>query len=354
MGWFEDWIDKGWQFNASWMTGGLSDLALGIKKGIETEGPWYEKIGAGIDRSLDPGGSVDYSLRTLGSILPDSGGFKQALPAIGGAVGGTIGSVLLPGIGTVGGAAAGAGIGSKLAGDTYAAGFLNAGISGATAYAGSALSGALSGLTSGATAGVTSAELAAIADSGIDVGVEGLSQIPMQTAEQAATASAAAATPAGFNPLSSYTMGGSEAATKEAMAQAIYPQSKSPYSMLGNTQQTGEYAKPIMIADQTKKGFDIPWKKIGDIGKELADALGKDGPIVPGMASDGSNPVDIYSDFVNTKGVTNEGLSKATKASLLWDGPMLKPKMKLSDLELGAMIALQNWKNKEDRKNEFI
>ena len=121
---------------------GISDVIYAIDKASHADGKWYDKLFTGIDRAIDPGGIVDYSLRQIGDELPEQ--WKPHLNTAGTVIGGIAGSYA-PGLGKAAGAAMGSNIGSKLAGGTdnydYTGDFLNA----AMAYVGGkAVSGALS------------------------------------------------------------------------------------------------------------------------------------------------------------------------------------------------------------------
>lgn len=108
------------------LTGGIYDLYKGITKGINAEGSFWDKLATGIDRAIDPGGSIDRVTRYVGSKLPQ--GVRNIAPA----AGAIIGSILYP----VAGTAAGYGIGSKLKGEGYKEGFIGAGIAAGSAYLG--------------------------------------------------------------------------------------------------------------------------------------------------------------------------------------------------------------------------
>lgn len=87
-------------------TGGFSDLAAGIQE-YRNGGNFYDLL----DRSIDPGGSVDYSLGEVGDRAPWMGSIADTVaPLIGGVVGGIYGGPW----GAAGGAAAGSGVASKL------------------------------------------------------------------------------------------------------------------------------------------------------------------------------------------------------------------------------------------------
>lgn len=111
------------------LTGGIADAYKGIKTGS-----WSQ----GIDRAIDPGGAIDYSLRGVGKNIPQ--GIRSALPAIGGIVGSYWGPF---------GAAAGSGVGSKLAGADYSDSWRNAGL----AAAGTWLTGGINMQGGGGAAG---------------------------------------------------------------------------------------------------------------------------------------------------------------------------------------------------------
>ena len=214
----------------SMLTFGLSDLTAGINKGLETGDVW-----AGIDRSIDPGGSVDYVTRGLGDIIYSiSPEISQYLSEAGTAIGGAIGSYV-PVIGTGVGAAIGSGIGSKLESGNrdydYGGDFLNAGTSylGGSAvqgiapavsnYLGGGIVGdALGGAASGATRSTLSSLPNAV-ESGnynnlltsalIGGAVGGVGGAFGSTPE---------APPEGMNPLNSYIMGGAASPTYEQFA----------------------------------------------------------------------------------------------------------------------------------------
>lgn len=110
-------------------TAGISDVIYAIDKASHADGEWYDKLFTGIDRAIDPGGIVDYSLREIGDELPEQ--WKPYLNTAGTVIGGIAGSYV-PVLGTAAGAATGSGIGSKLAGGTdnydYTGDFLKAGL----------------------------------------------------------------------------------------------------------------------------------------------------------------------------------------------------------------------------------
>ena len=114
-------------------TGGIADVLYGIEKASHADGEWYDKLFTGIDRAIDPGGTVDYSFRKIGDELPEQ--WKPYLNTAGTVIGGVVGSYV-PVLGNAAGAAIGSGVGSKLAGGTdsydYTGDFIKAGM----AYAG--------------------------------------------------------------------------------------------------------------------------------------------------------------------------------------------------------------------------
>ena len=125
-GWFGGLMDTLGGIGLSALTGGISDTIAGVQK-YQDEG-W----GAGLDRAIDPGGSVDYTLRdVVGPALPDD--VRAVAPAIGTAIGSALGSYI-PIIGTAAGAAMGSGVGTKLAGTDYDDAFRQAAVSYGTAY----------------------------------------------------------------------------------------------------------------------------------------------------------------------------------------------------------------------------
>lgn len=126
----------------------------------DTEGGGWERSAAALDRYIDPGGLVDYSLRSTGDVIHASNWeMAPMLPAIGAVVGGLVGGVASYGnpLGAVGGATAGQAIGNKLAGgyhDTdYLGDFVDAGV---TFAAGAATAG-LAPYIGGAASSVTTA-----------------------------------------------------------------------------------------------------------------------------------------------------------------------------------------------------
>lgn len=124
------------------LTGGLSDVYYGARKYKEEEGPWYNKLAAGVDRGLDVGGGIDYSLRKAGDQwIPDK--WKSYLQPAGSLIGGVVGSYI-PVVGTAIGAAAGSMVGSKLGGEGYADSAIKAGMTYAGAKGGQLLSNGMS------------------------------------------------------------------------------------------------------------------------------------------------------------------------------------------------------------------
>ena len=132
--------------NHTIFSGGLSDLIQGGDKAGKTDGSWLDKLGAGLDRAVDPNGMVDEHTRYAGdalySIAPSLSPYMQK---IGTALGSVIGSYI-PVLGTAAGAAIGSGVGSKLGsghrkldyfGDLYDAG---------QAYVGGSLGGGITGM----------------------------------------------------------------------------------------------------------------------------------------------------------------------------------------------------------------
>ncbi len=152
MGWFDDAVafvasggissvvsdeanDKMKGLFSGFFSGGASDVYSAVQKYrdmLDKGASTWEAIAGGIDRGIDPGGSVDTIIRGVGDLLPDS--WKQYMQPAGATVGGIVGSYV-PVIGTVAGAAIGSGIGSKLAGEKYSTSLLKSGISAATAGA---------------------------------------------------------------------------------------------------------------------------------------------------------------------------------------------------------------------------
>lgn len=127
MNWLED-------LSADMFSGGFAQLPKAYESATEDGG---FDVWKGIDRSIDPAGTVDYSLRRTGDnlyeVIPDVMAYAQP---IGATVGGIVGAVTP--VTPVGGAAIGSGIGSKLSRGTrsedYGKDFLNAGVAAGTAY----------------------------------------------------------------------------------------------------------------------------------------------------------------------------------------------------------------------------
>lgn len=111
---------KNWLQNlgSSITTFGGSDLVEGFKKADKMEGSFWDKLGAGFDRSVDPGGTVDTHTRVTGDAIynlwPE---ITPYLKSLGTTIGTAVGSII-PGIGNIAGAAIGTGIGSKLGSGT--------------------------------------------------------------------------------------------------------------------------------------------------------------------------------------------------------------------------------------------
>ncbi len=128
MNWLED-------VSADIFSGGFAQLPKAYKAATEDGG---FDVWKGIDRAVDPAGTIDYSLRKTGDILydiaPDVMAYAQP---IGATVGSIVGAVTP--VTPVGGAAIGSGIGSKLGAGTryedYGKDFVNAGVAAGTAYA---------------------------------------------------------------------------------------------------------------------------------------------------------------------------------------------------------------------------
>lgn len=123
MNWLED-------LSADMFSGGFAQLPKAYEAATEDGG---FDVWKGIDRAVDPAGTIDYSLRRTGDNLYDlAPDVVQYAQPIGATVGGIVGSYV-PVIGTAAGAAIGSGIGSKIGAGTrsedYGRDFMNAGIS---------------------------------------------------------------------------------------------------------------------------------------------------------------------------------------------------------------------------------
>ena len=115
------------------MGGPVGDVIDAVGAYSSTKGSFWDKLGAGIDRSIDPGGTVDYTLRKTGDNLYDVfPAISQVANTAGSVIGGIVGSYI-PVIGTAAGAAIGSGIGSKIGSGTreynYLGDFAKAGVS---------------------------------------------------------------------------------------------------------------------------------------------------------------------------------------------------------------------------------
>lgn len=127
MNWLED-------VSADIFSGGFAQLPKAYKAATEDGG---FDVWKGIDRAVDPAGTIDYTLRKTGDILydiaPDVMAYAQP---IGATVGSIVGAVTP--VTPVGGAAIGSAIGSKLGAGTryedYGKDFVNAGVAAGTAY----------------------------------------------------------------------------------------------------------------------------------------------------------------------------------------------------------------------------
>jgi len=163
MNWVED-------LSADMFSGGFAQLPKAYEAATEDGG---FDVWKGIDRSVDPAGTIDYSLRRTGDnlydIAPDVVGYAQP---IGSFVGGTVGSYV-PVIGTAVGAAIGSGIGSKIGAGTrsedYGRDFVNAGIS----YGAGAATQGLGNYVSGSVGNYTPGSFVDIASTTMPSGVAG-------------------------------------------------------------------------------------------------------------------------------------------------------------------------------------
>ena len=98
--------------NSQTLTGGFDQPAKAYEAATEDGEVDYWR---GIDRLIDPAGTIDYSLRDTGDVINDvAPSVTPYLQTAGSTVGGIVGSYV-PVIGTAAGAAIGSGIGSKLA-----------------------------------------------------------------------------------------------------------------------------------------------------------------------------------------------------------------------------------------------
>lgn len=131
--------------NSQTLTGGFDQPYKAYQ--AATSGDGKVDIWKGIDRLVDPAGTIDYSLRQTGDVIYDvAPGVTPYLKTAGTTLGGIIGSYI-PVIGTAAGAAIGSGIGSKLTSGTrqesYGKDFLDAGIAYGSVKAAGALNEAL-------------------------------------------------------------------------------------------------------------------------------------------------------------------------------------------------------------------
>ncbi len=337
---------------SSFATGGLSDLASGIQGWHDTGDFW-----TGLDRTLDPGGSIDYSFRSLGDMLPEE--WKPYYGTAGTTIGGIVGSYI-PVIGTAAGAAIGSGIGSKMAGGMenkdYKGDFLKAG----TAYvAGKAAEFVASGFNAQGEPvnelGLTESEQAYM-DSVSNQGI--LTQTTGAPVEY---------TPSGINY---YPQGQAPAATPAIGSEQL--DSFNIYKGLVNTgdpssltnytlNDAGELvAKPTYFLDQNAQPFKpsmefidtsaplpqlMPMEKTGILGKitaenlanqepwykydnikKVLDTLGKAyGNVAPGGGADttggiswmDTSAVPIEEQVSNIRQNMFGGMSKAAKAKIL-------------------------------------
>jgi hypothetical protein len=143
-------------FVGSVLTGGLSDLYAGIEK-YNDGGSFYDLV----DRAIDPGGTVDRSIRGVGGT-----GFGKAVApvvdVVGPVVGGVVGGIYGGPAGAAGGAAAGGGFASKWRGDDNEAAAKRAAIAGGLAYLGGTVAQGMSGGSSaGAAIGADAMDAAA-------------------------------------------------------------------------------------------------------------------------------------------------------------------------------------------------
>lgn len=163
MNWLED-------LSADMFSGGFAQLPKAYEAATEDGG---FDVWKGIDRAVDPAGTIDYSLRKTGDILydiaPDVVGYAQP---IGSVVGGIVGSYV-PVIGTAAGAAIGSGIGSKIGAGTrsedYGRDFVNAGIS----YGAGAATQGLGNYVSGSVGNYTPGSFVDMASTTMPSGVAG-------------------------------------------------------------------------------------------------------------------------------------------------------------------------------------
>jgi hypothetical protein len=320
---FDDWAPNFVQFLHNTMTGGLSDIAYATQKANNmpegTSG--WERIAAGIDRTVDPGGIVDKAFRETGEMLPDS--VRQIAPEAGSTIGGIIGSYV-PVLGTAVGAGIGAGIGSKLKGDSYSTGGLKSGVAAGTAYLSSGISDWLSSPGEGVSdAAQMSAE---------DMATEALKQeVDQGVAESNASI------------LNSYGSLDTPINSFDSTLQAGSGMNVTPQAFTsGSTFQTPEFnpgtnpnynpmtkADPWYSYDNVKKGLDV--------AKQASKFLIADNnaPATMKTGGMGTSPVDINAIIEHAKNVRGEtGVSKAGKAALFEDFETTK-KPDLTSLILG-------------------
>jgi hypothetical protein len=115
-------------------TGALSDAYHAVENG----GSVFDVI----DRGIDPGGTVDWSLRSVGEQLPQ--GVRDVAPTAGAVIGGVVGSYV-PVIGTAAGAAIGRGVGGKFQGQSNQQNMIGAGTTYALAEGGSQIGNMMGG-----------------------------------------------------------------------------------------------------------------------------------------------------------------------------------------------------------------
>ncbi len=163
MNWLED-------VSADIFSGGFAQLPKAYKAATEDGG---FDVWKGIDRLVDPAGTIDYSLRKTGDILYDiAPDVVRYVQPIGATVGGIVGSYV-PVIGTAAGAAIGSGIGSKIGAGTrtedYGRDFVNAGIS----YGAGAATQGLGNYVSGSVGNYTPGSFVDMASTTMPSGVAG-------------------------------------------------------------------------------------------------------------------------------------------------------------------------------------
>jgi hypothetical protein len=319
---------------------GFVDPLYNTYQGIEK----YQKTwdwGAGLDRAIDPGwgetGFIDYGIRGIGDELPYE--LRSAAPTLGSIVGGIVGSYV-PVLGTAVGAAIGSGVGNKLKGGNknkdYRGDIIKSGTTYVASKAGEyALGDLFTTAGQDELGGGLTGEYAALAGpeygyNSYGEGVGTIAQYGYPTGTEAANV---------YDP-NEYGQ------TVDSTEMRNINYSPEPEQVKNIPQETWYGETWSKIKEISSKNAS----KLGDIGKALSISGGE--MVEGGVYASGGSPTEIASEEARIRRLSNQGLSKPSKAKNLFD---LEEQKKTTPYDLEAAIReLANYKKKEEEEYVYL